>query len=274
MFYSHNMIETQNNTVSENLLNKIKGLLRLATSSNQHEAELAMQRAKSLCIKNEIEMATLDAFSDGKPKANEPIVQDHIDLGNRMPISQRLVSRILSSYFNVKVLYSGGRNWGRSVVLIGRKMDIELATYLNSHLNNEFLRLWRKFYSDNKNSGVTLRDRPGFMVGLSQGLSRKLDEAQKQTENESFAAMHTEYKGESVLTNDANIEKIKNCYALAVVNLKKTIDEKTKEFYPNLGKNYTRQAIHNYNSIDAGRAMGRTISTNRPLSYGGQKSIN
>ena len=256
------MITTQENQISDSLIEKIKGLLRLATSGNEHEANLAMQRARSLCIKHEIEMASLDAFSDGKPKANEPIVQDSVGLGKRMAISQHLVSRLLGKYFNVRVLYGGSRYGGRKLLLIGRKSDIELGHYLNNHLNNEFLRLWRKYYSENESRGVTLKDRPGFLIGLSQGLSEKLDESQKVTEQESFASLPVE-----------QTEQVKQNYALAVINLKKNIDDKVKEFYPNLGKSYNHTQVHNHNSIGAGRVMGKSISLNRPLGYSSSNKL-
>jgi Protein of unknown function (DUF2786) len=255
------MIENQNNTISDDLVNKIKGLLRLATSSNQHEAELAMQRAKALCVKNEIEMSTLDAFSDSKPK-HEPITKDSIQLGKRLPTVQHNVARILRDYFNVRILYSGGRWGGRSVTFIGRKTDIELAQYLNSHLTNEFVRLWHKYYTENEVKGVTLKDKPGFVLGLEQGLSQKLDESQKHTEQESFTACPVD-----------KVEKIKACYAVACINLKKNIDDKVAEFYPHLRKATVSRNIHNYNSIGAGRALGKTISVNRPLGYSGQSRI-
>lgn len=250
------------NTVSEDLVNKIKGLLRLATSSNQHEANLAMQRAKALAVKHEIEIATLDAFSDGKPKNSEPITKDSLNLGKRMSISQHLVSRILQDYFNIRVIYSGGRWSGRSITFVGRKSDIELAQFLNEHLNNEFLRLWRKYYSENENRGVTLRDRPGFLVGLSQGLSQKLDESQKNTEQESFTACPLD-----------KVEKIKQSYAVAIVNHKQNLQDKVKEFYPHLSKATNTQRVHNYNSIGAGRVMGKSISVNRPLGYSNTSRI-
>ncbi|MDO8611111.1 MAG: DUF2786 domain-containing protein [bacterium] len=249
------MITNQNNNISDDLVHKIKALLRLATSSNEHEANLAMSRAKSLCVKYEIEMCSLDAYSDGKPKANEPIIQDNVKMGNRFPISQNLVSNILNKFFNVRVLYGGGRSWGRHITLIGRKLDIELATYINQHLNNEFLRLWRNFYTKNESNGVTLKDRSGFMIGLSQGLSEKLAESQKNAEQESFT---------TTVPID-RVEQVKQTYALAIINLRKNIDEKTAEFYPHLRKNYSRTTVHNYNSLGAGRVMGKTISVNRPL---------
>jgi hypothetical protein len=260
--YSQNMTETQNQ-IPDSLVEKIKALLRLSTSGNEHEANLAMQRAKSLAIKYELDLATLDAFDDGKPKINEPITKDNLDLAKRMSVCQHHVTDILQSYFNTKILYGGGRHYGRHLIFIGRARDIELAKFLNDHLNNEFLRLWRKYYADNEKNGVTLRDRGGFMYGLKQGLAEKLEESQKQTEQEVFGNTVAE-----------KIEKVKECYSLMTINLKSRIEDKTAEFYPHLRKAARSHTMHNCNSLGAGRAMGRTINLNRPLGYSGSKQIN
>lgn len=256
------MIETQQQNISDSLVNRIKGLLRLATSNNQHEAELAMARAKQLCVKYELDIASIQAF-DEKP-VNEPIVKgESVNLGRRMSICQHYISNILQDYFNVRVIYFGGRHGGKRIVFVGRQRDIDLATYLNNYLNQEFLRLWRKYYSDNEINGVSLKDRGGFLYGLKQGLADKLRESQKITEEEVFTAAPVE-----------KLEKIKECYALAVVNHKKNLEDKLGEFYPHLRKNSHYHSIKNYNSIGAGREAGRNISVNRPLGNSNLNRLN
>jgi hypothetical protein len=254
------MIETFQNTVDESLVNKIKGLLRLATSSNQHEAELALSRAHALCVKHELDMASLNAFED-KP-TNEPVTKGQTILGKRMSICQHYVSHILQDFFNVRVIYSGGRYLGKTINFVGRKRDIELAEYLNQFLNAEFLRLWNKYYTENEVNGITLRHRGGFLYGLKQGLSEKLSESQKKTETETFTAIPIE-----------KTEQIKNCYALAVINHKKNLEEKVCEFYPRLRSNGHSHTIHNFSANDAGNAIGRTINLNRPIANSNSSQI-
>jgi len=250
------MMTTQQNQISDSLVEKIKGLLRLSTSQNQHEAELAMQKAKALAVKYEIDLVSIDAFNDNAPK-NEPITRESIEAGKRLSVSQHHISRLLIDYFNVKVIYSGGRWGGKQITFIGRGRDIEIASYLNDYLNQEFLRLWRKYYDENEKNGVTISHRAGFIYGLAQGLGGKLAESQTQTEQESFAASPAE-----------KVQKIKECYALAIVNHKKNLEDKVAEFYPHLRKSGVSHRIRNYDSVGAGRVLGRSISLNRPLSNG------
>jgi hypothetical protein len=257
------MIETQNNIVSDNLLNKIKGLLRLSNSSNEHEAQLAMSRAMALCTKHNLNLAQIEAF-DTKKK-NEPIVQDKINVGGRKSICQSWVTYILQDYFNVKILYGGSRGWGgKHIIFIGRNRDIEIASYLNQYLNAEFLRLWNKYYKENEFRGVTLNDRGGYIHGLSIGLREKLEASQKKTESDSFEEIAT--------SKPTELSKIKECYALAVINHEEELKKKTEEFYPHLAKAYGGRTIKNYNAVNDGKAAGKNISLNRPLSNGGGKS--
>jgi hypothetical protein len=262
------MITTTENQISDSLVEKVKGLLRLANSDNQHEAELAMQRAKSLCVKYDLDLAELQTNAFDKKANEEPITQNpNFELGKRMPISQTLVTRILENFFNVEILYGGRRSYGRHLVIIGRKKDIEVAEYLNNYLNEEFLRLWRKFYSENEAAGVTLNDRMGFLHGLAAGLTDKLQESQKETENKYF-------EEKSIVNGPQKVEEIRQCYALTIKNLKERVKEKMHEFYPKLGTAYTRRGPRNYNAFGSGRQIGRSISLARPLGYsGGNKSL-
>lgn len=252
------MIETQQNTISDSLVNKIRGLLRLTKSNNQHEAELAMQRAKALCVKYDLDLASIDP--NKTKNTEEPIIKgDNVSLGKRMCVCQKWVSNLLQCHFNVKIIYFGNRRYGQHIVFVGRKRDIDIATYLNEFLNREFLELWRQYYVKNKPM-VTLEHRGGYIAGLATGLGEKISESQKNTEEETFDQIEYERGNEGM-------EQVKNIYALAVINHRKKLSEKVDELFPRLRSIKVGSSPHNWNSYNDGRAKGRTININRPLGF-------
>ena len=259
------MIDTyQKNTVSSDLVEKIRGLLRLSTSDNVNESQLAMVKARELALKYELDLASIDAFD--QKKSEEPIVKGGLEIGKRMSICQHYVTNILMDFFNVRVIYSGRRSYGKTISFIGRTRDIELAQYLNNYLNEEFLRLWRKYYAQNENQGVTLDARGGFLYGLAQGLREKLNESQAKVERETF----TQIKSEK---SEFESNKVKECYALQIVSHKERLEEKVNEFYPHLRSHSGGHTVKNHNSIGAGKAIGKTISVNRPLGNGSRSMV-
>lgn len=252
------MVETQNQ-ISENLINKIRGLLRMSKSDNENEADLAMRKAKALCVKYELDLASIEP--DKTKNTEEPIVKgDYVELGKRMSVCQSAISNLLQSHFNVRVIYHGSRYFGQKIVFIGRKKDIEIATFLNSYLKDEFMRRWRRYYESNKPQ-VTLSHRGGYLWGLASGLGEKLSESQRETESERFHEVNRD-RGHEVM------EQVKQTYALAVVNHKKKLADKVDEYYPKLGSRRTTY-VRNYNSFSDGKSAGRTININRPLGNGG-----
>ena len=239
-----------NNTVDENLVNKIRKLLALGNvNTNQNEAELALMKAKQLAVEYEIDLSTIKIF-DEKVKP-EPIVKgEAISNGSRMPVCQKFVTWILTEHFNVKVIYSGSRAWGRSMTFIGKKIDIEMATFVNSFLNEEFMRLWHKYQSQN-NLRASVRN--SYIYGLYQGLNEKLKQAKKSAEDNKFSSM-------------TNAESVRGNYQLMVVNDKKRLEDAVEDFYPRLRKlSVSVGRAFRSDIIGDGQKQGRNISINRPI---------
>lgn len=238
------------NEISDSLVEKISKLLRLSHSDNEHEASLALIRAKKLAAENQIDLALIKIF-DSK-KSEIPIEKkDGIELGHRKSIAQKFVTNIIQKHFGCKVLYHGSRFQGMNLILIGTKENISISEYLNGYLNNTFLELWRKYKENNK---CSLQVRNSYFSGLAEGLSEKLETEQKQVETEKLAAQS---------------EEIKNQYALVVVSEKERLKKAVSEFYPKLGRAYSYNP-HGYHSNVAsdGRRDGAKISIRRSIGDG------
>lgn len=244
---------TMNDTLnipSDAIVEKIRKLLALSTSGNQNESELALLKAKKFAAEHDIDLALIQIF-EGK-KSEKPIEKsEKLKLGNRKSITQRFVSWTLEKHFKVKIIYHGSRDMGFSIVFIGTKENIEIATYLNSYLNAEFMKLWQQYY---KTSNCRLEERASYIEGLYYGLNDKLALENAQTESEKFSG---------------HSEETKNQFALIVVNEKERLQKATEAFYPTLKKaaTYTSRGYHS-NALQSGKQAGANISLRRGLGNG------
>ena len=204
-----------NNTISDSVVEKIRKLLALSTSDNQHESELALMHAKRLAASNDIDIALINIHA--KQNTQEPIVKNEgINLGNRKSITQKYVSWILQDHFGVKIIYFGNRLRGMTMVLLGRKDKITIAEYVQNFLNREFMNLWRAYYSA---SGCDLSARDSYLMGLHRGLSGKLSNEQKAVETEKLSNQTAETQ---------------SCFALMVRNESEQLAKAVKDFFPRL----------------------------------------
>jgi dimeric dUTPase (all-alpha-NTP-PPase superfamily) len=240
--------------MNEDTFNKIKKLLRVATSSNQHEAELAMAHAQKLGILHNIDISSINAFDEKKEE--EKYTKDDVNCGQRYGITQRFANWILEKHFNVKIILSGSRHFGKSIHIIGKTSDVEFAKYLNDYLQETFMRIW---HSERKIKNYAVRERESFLYGLYLGLNQKLDENKKEVEEQKFIQISNE-KGEE------EGEKVKHSYSLMIVNDKEKLQAKVGDYFPHLRKGGSyRVRTRNYDVVNDGMAKGRTIRTNMAI---------
>lgn len=103
----------------ESNIEKIKKLLRLAKSDNQHESQLAMQRAMELAAKHSVDLADL---ADGEDVAPDVLTYIWETCPLRVSAEYRYAANIAVGYFHVTCCYGRGR-----LLFIGRSEDIEIA---------------------------------------------------------------------------------------------------------------------------------------------------
>lgn len=152
------------------VLRRIRKLLALAESPNQHEAELAMQQAQRLMLQHNIAEVTAAAAAGfafrqlGAPRG-------------RIDAHEHMLAAILSTHFFVEAIwvpsYSPleGRS-GRVVELCGTPSNLDVATYVHEFLTATGERLWREHKRANGISGD--RERRRFLLGVMIGFGEKL----------------------------------------------------------------------------------------------------
>ena len=150
------------------IIEKIKKLLRLARSSNPHEAQLAMQRAMELAREHDIAVDSLNPDNQVKQKT-----VSHQDTGAKARLSydQRYALVICQRFFHVtpvtrqKIqrdgIYARLRNF---ITFVGTSSAIEIALYVFGFLVQHFAYCWRKYRG-------RLSNRHAFIEGMFQGFS-------------------------------------------------------------------------------------------------------
>jgi hypothetical protein len=167
-------IDSQANVAVDRALDKIRKLLALAGSENQHEAEIAMRRAHELMLRHNIEAAASEQRYEvrhlGTPSQRANSVEADI-VG------------LLSEFFFVEVIRISiflplhGRHAGIYEVM-GTRANVEMAVHVFQFLLATADRLWRENRSDARvRSG---RDRLSYQSGVIRGFREKLVAERKE----------------------------------------------------------------------------------------------
>ncbi len=155
---------------AERALDRIRKLLALAGSPNQHEAEIAMRKAHELMLRHNIETASTHA-------AREFEVRHLGDPEKRTTRVESDVVALLSEFFFVKIIrvpvyvpLRGTR--GHVYEVAGTRANVEMAAHVHAFLLATAERLWSENRSDGRvRSG---RDRLSYQSGVIRGFREKL----------------------------------------------------------------------------------------------------
>lgn len=155
------------------IIERIKKLLRLARSSNRHEAELAMARALELAAEHCVAIERLNADECAKEKATTHRVSEAL---SRVTYDREFANEICCRFFGVTALENHfirmvdrrPRSAVR-IIWVGTRSEIEIATYVAAFLTRHFAFCWNRF-------GGRFRNRKAYVYGMYLGVARKLDE--------------------------------------------------------------------------------------------------
>jgi len=157
------------------VLDKVRKLLRLSTSSNPHEAALAAARAQDLIDRHRLSQTVLEL--DPPPSApavdREPIMNfKDAPLDGRPRLERwRTELAVAVARANACRIYLHGS----SLMLVGRPSDAETVRYLYGRLAHEVERL-----AADRGHGKGVSWRNNFRLGVVETIEDKL-KAQRQT---------------------------------------------------------------------------------------------
>ncbi len=249
-------------TEAEKLLSKVQKLLALATSSNEHEALLAMEKVREIYARHNLsEHLRPESDGDRKPMVHLTICHKK----KRFAAHQSKICGILVGHFFVKVLYvknfdpATGDEY-QAIQLIGTRENVLMAEYVYHFLLNqtEFLLKALK-----KKQGVLTRvEMKSYRLGILQGFQRKLslsdDEHLRKHEKESHLPTANE---------PPSVGK-----ALALLKSDKRLDDYMEATYPRMA---TRSSSRQYIAPDlylAGQTEGERINLHRGVADQGGRT--
>lgn len=221
-----------NDLASDEIIEKIKKLLSLATSDNHHEAELATLKANDLLMRHHISKM---AFNKDHVAEDETIYVKRILEVPRVSAKYNAIASILRT-FMVYPVYTHGK---KSVTLevSGTRENVEIASYITDFLNVEFECLWNDHRKDKDGVIVHkgLAAKNSFFRGIAYGYETKIKNQTKRQSQE--------------------IQK-------ALIVAEKQLAEQIQMVYPRL-RSSTSYARHNEEAHQLGQQAGKSLSINK-----------
>lgn len=154
---------------ADNIEDKIRKLLRLAGSANEHEAQLALERAYNLAARHRINIGALELDPD-----LEKIVEHRVHCGLRVSYLTRLALVVLVRFFHVSVLTSRPH-----VIFFGAQSDCVVAEYVHQFLTATCRRHLRDFEKARPRK-ASEAIRKNFVAGWFYGIHHQLGGAEEQ----------------------------------------------------------------------------------------------
>jgi hypothetical protein len=161
---------------TEKLINKVKKLLNLSSSSNKNESELATLKANQLLLKHNLK------FYDEKDELH---TIELLHRSQKLNTKIRMIINILQT-FNVYPVINYENKY-KYVTFSGSKASVEIVEYIADFLDSEFDRLWDKYKKENKLKG--LRAKNSFFRGIYEGYISKLENIKSNYTKEEALAL-------------------------------------------------------------------------------------
>nr|WP_321465384.1 DUF2786 domain-containing protein [uncultured Desulfobulbus sp.] len=152
------------------IIEKVRKLLALGDSANEHEAALAMQRAQELLERHQLDWTSL--------AAEENLIHRTINTGSRtFPAHRKAICGLLGTHFGVRVicasLYEPLADCSfKTIELLGPEENVAIAEHCYHFLENRLESYWQK----NRHSfpGGGLRARNSYFLGILAGFRQTL----------------------------------------------------------------------------------------------------
>lgn len=132
-------------SVDPKILDRLAKLMELAESSNEHEAELAAQRAGEMMAKHQLDSADIEAHVAGAQKPK--VERGRIDAEESEPLSRienwhKALLSSLADVLGAKAFFNGRGKYAEFRI-IGPADSVSTGRYLYLHLSKQVSRLSR-----------------------------------------------------------------------------------------------------------------------------------
>ncbi|MBI4602724.1 MAG: DUF2786 domain-containing protein [Planctomycetes bacterium] len=158
----------------DKILSRVKELLALAGSPNEHEAANAMRMANKYLLKYNLDLAELERerrFGTRRLGSSSARIQEY----------EYTLGHILQDHFFVMVIWTNSydplRNMpGRVLEISGTPENLDVAEYVYRYVMDLREPLWREHCRSREARGTRIQ----YLAGLLRGLQQKLDAQRKE----------------------------------------------------------------------------------------------
>lgn len=214
--------------LKQKAVEKIKKIIALSSSSNEHEAKLAWKKAQTLLLEFNL---TLDEFS-GEEQRKKDIAKDTYFMGSKRALWRSTLLHMIAKNFlctTVRVVDSN------KLYVIGEQHNIDIVKELATSIEKQLELFAEVAYA--LNGGVAYNKR-SWKTAWYEGAMKTLDER--------FQA----------ITNN-------NIKALIVVT-QEELEQKKKEFFPKIFTGVAR-VVKNAGAYHQGRQDGHKVTIHKEL---------
>lgn len=156
---------------------KVKKLLALANSSNEHEAALAASHAQRLLSEHNLAMADIDHTYELKSA-------DRVEtkVSKTLPKWTRHLSAAVCTAFDCQAIHHPADG---KMTFIGIGADVQIAIYIFSYLDHTIKKLCGAYIKKDANKNISSRDRnfmrQSYCLGAVSTITERLREQKLQT---------------------------------------------------------------------------------------------
>lgn len=225
----------------QRLLERAEKLLSLATSDNEHEAVLAMQKVQELYAKYNLKRL------EEKREAHWGYLVVKLKK-KRVERYQSVIASILNDYFFVEVIHTSLYDSEacvdfKALELLGTRENVLMAEYVFYFLEQQLGGLWNS-YRPRKSRGVASRN--SFYLGVLEGFREKLKLSETQVTQKISSEKATPVS--LVLRQDEGLKTLVNSR------------------YPKLNRLRGGQRLHDTQAFHAGKKEGRSLVIRKGIS--------
>lgn len=250
---------------------KIKKLLSLSQSSNEHEAHLAFEKARELSEKHQLWcLVHLEETQEIHTLSLSLLTKRRSELHG-------FLSMILGKYFGVKPIFNYEWSMERQcdlmvLDLVGHAKNLLMAEYIYHYLIGTFDRLWKArkkvLIQDSKNPRHMRVAKNSYYRGLMLGFLKKMEQSQQKTsateqklkelsENKGASATEKTLGGLALTAKESSLSQKYN----------DLVDQYCKKKYPQLTRTKPSRSrrLIDPGEIKAGEKEGVKITVSKAL---------
>jgi len=263
--------------MNQEVMTKIRKLLALSNSPNEHEAALAASKASDLMIAHGIQASQLI----DEVEVDEEVGEEKVDPGKNMDLywKAKIASAVaelnMCDFWYHKLAVPGRKNYKNHIVFAGKPSKIEVCKETLIYLSAAVERMLEEKVEESKEQGFVedgdeiefcsemngpawLRFRNAFKMAAGKALAKRIRE------------LLIEKKTKGIQTEEVN------CTALVVQDAFKAARKELEVYKSNIRFGYKMGGYSGSRGFGgaSGRAAGNSISLNKQVGSVSRKQLN